>query len=117
MGGQQTPENTDGSLENLWSCVHVERDGLNNILDSNIKPLNITHHYERVKDVDQCHGVIARDIIGSPVITMDPMSNSIIYGWRCPLTGSNSLGHVLCRILGPVRHRGKLTVGVSMTPR
>ena len=77
MGGQQTSEDTDGGFEDLWSCVHVERDGLDDILDSRIKPSNIAHHHERVEDVDQCHGVIACNVVGSPVVAIDPMNNLV----------------------------------------
>ena len=52
MGGEQTSEDTDGGFENLWPCVRVERDRLNNVLDCRIKPLNIAQHNEGVEDVD-----------------------------------------------------------------
>ena len=112
MGGQQTSEDTDGGFEDLWPCVHVERNGLDDILDGRIKPLNIAHHNECVEDVNQCHGVISCNVIGSPVVTIDLMNN-LIFAAGGSLTGLSSLGHVPCRILGPVRHRGKLTVDVN----
>jgi len=77
MGGQQTSEDTDGGFEDLWPRVHVERDGLDDIPDSRIKSLNIAHHYECVEGVDQCHRVIPCDVICSPVITVDPINNSV----------------------------------------
>ena len=52
MGGQQTSEDTDSDFENLWSCVHVERDGPDDILDRSIKPLDIAHDHKRIKGVD-----------------------------------------------------------------
>lgn len=76
MGGQQTSEDTDGGFKNLWPRVHVERDGLDDVLDSRIEPFNIAHHHKRVEDVDQCHRVIACDVVGSPVITIDTINNS-----------------------------------------
>jgi hypothetical protein len=109
MGGQQTSEDTDGGFEDLWPCVHVERDELDDILDSRVKPLNIAQHYECVEAINQCHGVVACDVIGSPVVTTDPMNN-LVFAAEGLLTGLNSPGHVPCRILGLVRHREKLTV-------
>jgi len=77
MGGQQTSENADGGFENLWPCVHVERDRFDNVLDCRIEPLNIAHHHKRVEDIDERHGIIACNIIGSPVVTADPVNNSV----------------------------------------
>lgn len=52
MGGEQTSENADGGFEDLWPCVHVERDGFDDILDRPVKPLSVAHHHESVEDVD-----------------------------------------------------------------
>ena len=73
MGREQTSEDTDGGFEDLGSRVHVERDGLDDVLDRCLEPLNIAHYHECVEDVDKCHRVIACNIVGRPVVTVGPI--------------------------------------------
>ena len=80
MGGEQTSEDTDGGFKDLWPCVYVERDELDDVLDCRIKPSNIAHHHKCVEDVDQCHRVVACNVIGCPVVAVDLMSNSAFTG-------------------------------------
>lgn len=53
MSGQQAPEDTDGDFKHLRSCIHIERDGLDNVLDRGIESLNIADHHKSIEDVNK----------------------------------------------------------------